>query len=190
MAEANEEEHKEEGNVEAAEPLSVSAIELEQLRRESQEYKDKYLRTLAESENLRKRLQKERQELVQYAIQNVVLDFLHPLDHMENALSFTDNMSDEVKHWAHGFQMILTQFKDALANNGVIPFASKGHPFDPHFHEAIEMVETDDVAPGTIVEENIRGYKIGDKIIRPARVKVAKAVAQEEEELQKNNDKE
>ncbi|WP_408633521.1 MULTISPECIES: nucleotide exchange factor GrpE [Parachlamydia] len=173
QGEANASPQKEE-----AEPkvISIDEKEIEALRRDAADNKDKYLRILAESDNQRKRLQKERQELIQYAIQNVIADFLNPIDHMENALKFKDQMSPEVKGWALGFEMILNQFKDVLANNGVIPMTSVGTPFDPHFHEAIEMVETNEFAPGTVVEENLKGYKMGDKVIRPARVKVAKAV--------------
>jgi molecular chaperone GrpE len=157
--------------------VSITDLELEQLRREAADYKDKYFRVLAESENARKRMQKERQELIQYAVQNVIVDFLNPIDHLENALNFAQQASDEVKHWAHGFQMILNQFKDTLANNGVVAIKSEGTTFDPHFHEAIEMVETADYPPGTIVTETLKGYRMGDKTIRPARVKVAKAPA-------------
>lgn len=158
-------------------PITVMDIELEALRRENTENKDKYLRLLAEMENTRKRLQKERQEHIQYALQNVIADFLNPIDHMENALGYTDNMPDQVKNWAVGFKMILEQFKDVLTTNGVQPFKSVGAHFDPHSHEAVEMVETDKQEPGTIVEESIKGYKMGDRVIRPARVKVAKAPA-------------
>lgn len=154
---------------------SQPAGETESLKKELAECKDKYLRVLAESENARKRLQKEKQETIQYAIQNVIVDFLNPIDHMENALKFTQQMSDDVKHWAVGFQMILTQFKDVLTNNGVAPFISEGKPFDPHRHEAVETIETDKYPPGTVVEESLRGYIMGDKTIRPARVKVSKA---------------
>ena len=154
--------------------ITIADVELEQLKSELNECKDKYLRILAESENVRKRLQKERQELIQYAIQNVIVDFLNPIDHFENALSFSQQASDEVKHWASGFQMILNQFKDVLASNGVSTIRSEGTSFDPNFHEAIEMVETADHLPGTVVEENLKGYKMGDRTIRPARVKVAK----------------
>src|SRR5262249_12128024 len=115
------------------------------------------------------------QELVQYALQNMIVDFLGPIDHLENALKFSQQTSDEVKHWAKGFEMILGQFKDVLANNNVQPFDSVGQHFDPHFHEAVEVVTTSDYAPGTVVSESVRGYKMGDKTIRPARVKVAKA---------------
>ncbi|PJD94380.1 MAG: nucleotide exchange factor GrpE [Parachlamydia sp.] len=156
--------------------VSIDESELLALRQDAAQHKDKYLRNLAEAENQRKRLQKERQELIQYAIQNVMADFLNPIDHMENALKFKDQMSAEVKGWALGFEMILNQFKDVLTSNGVTPINSVGTPFDPHVHEAIEMVETDEFPPGTVVEESIKGYKMGDKVIRPARVKVAKAI--------------
>lgn len=176
----------------AAEPkeISISVAELEKLRGEAGDLKDKYLRVLAESENSKKRLQKEKHDLSQYAVQNVILDFLNPIDHMENALKFTHQMSGEVKHWAVGFQMILSQFKDVLANNGVYPFNSQGEPFDPHCHEAIEMIETSDYAEGVVVEESLRGYKMGDRIIRPARVKVSKLPSPqptEEQEIKEEN---
>lgn len=158
-----------------AKTIMIAESELEQLKKECIEYKDKYLRQLAEMDNMRKRLQKERQEITQSAAENVIIDFLTPIDHMENALKFTQQMSEDVKNWSVGFQMILTQFKDALANNGVNAFTSQGSAFDPHLHEAIEMVQTNDFPPGTIVEESLRGYKMGDRTLRPARVKVAKA---------------
>jgi molecular chaperone GrpE len=166
-------------------PLSVTItdIELENLKKEISEYKDKYLRLLAENENTRKRMQKERQELIQYALQNVIADFLNPIDHMENALNFTQQMSEEIKHWAFGFQMILNQFKEVLTNNGVVPFSSKGTPFDPHMHEAIEMIETVDHPAGSVVEESLRGYKMAEKVIRPARVKVAKSPRSKSEDF-------
>lgn len=159
--------------------VSISDIELEHIHREAAEYKEKYIRLLAESENARKRLQKERQEMIQYALQNTIVDFLIPIDHMENALKHAKLMSEEVKHWAIGFDMILGQFKDVLSNNGVAPFDSQGQPFDPHTHEAVEMVETDEYTPGTVVAEIIRGYKMGSRTIRPARVTVAKTPARE-----------
>lgn len=154
--------------------VTISDIELEALKNEAEEYKEKYFRTLAESENLRKRLMKEKQELVQFAIQNVIIDFLMPLDHFENALFHAENMSEEVKHWAKGFEMILGQFKDVLANNNIKPMTSEGRKFDPHYHDAVEAVETNDHPPGTILEELVKGYTIGDKTLRPARVKVAR----------------
>ncbi|MBA2368193.1 MAG: nucleotide exchange factor GrpE [Candidatus Protochlamydia sp.] len=158
----------------------VTDDELKDLQKELLEYKNKYLHLLADAENARKRLQKERQEMTRYALESLIVDFLHPLDNLENALKFAQDMSEEVKNWAFGFQMILAQFKDILTSNGVSPIDSKGTPFDPHVHEALEMIETTGHIPGTIVEESIRGYKMGDRVIRPARVKVAKEPATQE----------
>lgn len=155
-------------------PPPPEKTEQDKLAEELKECKDKYLRQLAEAENMRKRLQKEKQEMTQYAIGNILADFLGPIDHLENALKHTENSSDEVKHWGLGFKMILNQFKDVLNNNGVKQVEAVGKQFDPHVHEAIEMVETNDVKPGTVVEEFLKGFKLGEKIIRPARVKVAK----------------
>lgn len=155
-------------------PESGPEKELEKLKEELKEYKDKYLRQLAETENMRKRLQKEKQESTHYAIGNVMAEFLAPIDHMENALRFTQGMSEEVKHWGLGFQMILTQFKDVLNMNGVKQVDDLGKPFDPHVHEAIEMIETVEHPPGVIVEVCVPGYQMGEKTIRPSRVKVSK----------------
>jgi molecular chaperone GrpE len=102
---------------------------------------------------------------------------------MENALKFTEKMSDEVRNWAYGFQMILGQFKDALGAHGIVPFDSQGALFDPHWHHAIEREETEDVAEGTILQEFVKGYKSGDRAIRPAQVKVA--VAPEKNQVNK-----
>lgn len=153
--------------------VTISQAELEKLTQSAEEYKDKYLRLLAEMDNSRKRMQKERVELTQYAMQNIIVEFLNPIDQIENALKFTQQMSDDVKHWAIGFEMILNQFKDILSSHGVIAFKSEGMEFDPHQHEAIEMIETKEYPEGTVVSETLRGYKMGERVIRPARVKVA-----------------
>ncbi len=154
--------------------VSIPESELEQLKNEASEFKDKYLRTIADAENLRKRLHKERHDLTQLAIQSIIVNFLDPIDHLENALAHMAGMSDDVKNWAIGFRMILNQFKEILATNDVHPFKSVGMVFDPHNHEAVEMIETSDYPPGIVIGESIRGYKMGSKTIRPARVKVSK----------------
>lgn len=174
---SSDEYSEEEFHFDAAKPKKVMVTdeELKSMQKEMTEYKDKYLRLLADAENSRKRLQKERQEISRYALEGLVVEFLRPLDNLENALRFAQDMSEEVRNWAFGFQMILTQFKDILAQHGVVPFESIGTQFDPHLHEALEMIESSTHLPGTILEENVRGYKMGDRTIRAARVKVAKS---------------
>lgn len=155
-------------------PVTITDIELEELKSTAEEYKDKYFRILAESENARKRLIKERQEMIQYTLSNLVAEFLAPIEQMDKALKHAESTSSEVKQWCIGFQMILTHFKDVLASNNVYAFPSLGKAFDPHLHEAVEVVATTEQTPGTIVEECNQGYKMGERVIRPARVKVAK----------------
>jgi molecular chaperone GrpE len=160
--------------------------EIERLKESLKESQDKYLRVLADSENARKRMQKEREEMTKYAIENVLTEFLHPLDNLEKALLFAESMSDEVRNWAVGFEMLLNQFKQILSNHGVEEYHSVGKHFDPHQHEAVEMVETTEYEPGVVVDEFVRGYRIGNRPIRVARVKVAKAPEKKDlEEKQK-----
>lgn len=140
---------------------------------ELEEYKDKYLRLLAEMDNTRKRMQKEKQEAVRFAVENALSDFLKPIDNLENALSSTEHMSKEVLNWAQGFQMITQQFKEALKQHGIAAFSSDGNMFDPNLHYAIETKETEEIPEGTILQEFIKGYKSSSRTIRPAHVKVA-----------------
>ena len=155
---------------------------------EEENWKDKYLRALAEQENMRKRIQKEKHEMVSFGIENAIAEFLGAIDNFENAMRFAENGSKEVKNWAIGFEMILSQFKEVLHNHGIVSFHSEGNTFDPEFHEAVEIVETTEHPSGTIMHEFTKGYKSSTRTIRPARVKVAKhpqpqasAPAEEEE---------
>lgn len=154
-------------------------VELEEIKEEppSDEFKNKYLRALADMENLRKRLQQEKQETIAYAIDNMLSEFLTPLDSFENALAFTENLSPELKNWALGFKMIANQFKQVLENHGIRAYESIGKQFDPHFHEGIETIETDDYKDGSVISEVVKGYKRGDRILRVAKVKIAKKVS-------------
>lgn len=146
-----------------------------------EDYKDKYLRMLAELENTRKRLHKEKHETIRFAVENTIVEFLPALDNFENALKFAQNSSDEVKNWVMGFQMILSQFKDILYNHGIVAFHSEGNSYDPHLHEAMEIIETQEEPDGTILEEFAKGYKTEHRTIRPAKVKVSRQTLVEEE---------
>lgn len=153
---------------------------------QAHDYKDKYLRTLAEMENLRKRLQKEKTDSMRFMVENTISEFLPVLDNFENALKFSSSSSEEVQKWASGFQMIINQFRDVLYNHGIVAFHSEGNRFDPYFHEAMEIVETANHPDGTILEEFSKGYKSEKRVIRPAKVKVAKKPL-EKEDLKTNN---
>lgn len=142
---------------------------------EEENYKDKYLRLLADMENMRKRMSREKLDSVKYSLDSIVCDLLIPLDNLENALKYTkgDQVSPELKNWAMGFEMILGQFKEALSHHGVTAFESLGEAFDPLKHQALEMIESEG-PEDIVVEECLKGYKREDRIIRPARVKVSK----------------
>lgn len=168
------------------EPQTLEVIKLQQdLKAE----KDKYFRLLAELENTRKRMQKEKTEMTKFAVENVIAEFLGPLDQYEKALSFATDGSEEVKNWALGFEMILTQFKDMLSTQGVTAFESLGKTFDPHSHEALEMVEVEKGPENIVIEECVKGYRSGDRIIRPAKVKVSKLKKKESDHGRENEEK-
>lgn len=139
------------------------------------DYRDKYLRLLAESENLRRRLQKESQESIKFAVQKVVLEFLDPYDNFEKALYHAGySPSEEVRNWAIGFKMIHQQFKDWLNSQGIHSFVSEGQLFNTQLHEAVEIVNSREVPEGYILKELSKGYKIHDRVLRPSKVTIAK----------------
>lgn len=140
----------------------------------AEDWKGKYLFAIAEMENMRKRMQKERYEMTKFGVEGAIGEFIPAMDSFENALRFVENASPEVKNWAMGFTMILSQFKEVLSHHGIHAFQSEGMIFDPSEHEAVEIVETLDHPDGTILQEFTRGYKSSQRTIRPARVKVAK----------------
>lgn len=160
----------------SGQPTAPSAeAELLKAKEEAKEYKDKYLLLLAESENARKRLQKERQDIQRFAMRGILSELLFPLDQLDGALAYSEHASPEIKQWAFGFKMILNQFKEVLTQYHVHPFHAKGQHFNPELHEAIEVVETTEHPDGIIIEELRPGYRMGESTLRPAQVKVAKA---------------
>ncbi len=160
----------------------IEKIPTESPEEEVEDFKNKYLRLLAELENTRKRMQKENQQTIRFAVENAIGEFIPIIDSFEKALKCAETMSDEVKNWASGFQMFLSQFKEVLHNHGIIAFHSKGNTFDPHYHEAVETIETNEHPEGIILEEFSKGYKSAFRTIRPSRVKVTKAQMPLEEE--------
>ena len=159
---------------EALDPVALLQTQLE-------EFKDKYFRALADGENSRKRLAKEKQEMLRFGIDNAISEFLPVIDNFEMALRHADAASSEVKNWAMGFQMIMTQFKEVLHNHGIVAFHSEGNLFDPAYHDAVEIAESADEPEGTILKEFTKGYKSATRTLRPARVKVARAPRKTEE---------
>ncbi len=178
-AEESVAQEKKDDITEPKEEISISKEEWEKNRRELEEGKDRYLRLLAETENVRKRLQKEKSDMLVYAKEELIREFLNPIDHFGKALSFKENLSEEMKNWMVGFEMILSQFKEVLHHYEVSAFDSVGKTFDPGRHEAMEVQKTNEYPPDTVLEEYVKGYVMGDRVIRPAKVRVSRTLSDE-----------
>jgi molecular chaperone GrpE len=144
--------------------------ELQKLKAERDSLLDRLARAQAEFENARRRAAKEQQDFRDYAAADAIKSLLPVIDSFERALQVKSDPGD----FRSGVELIYKQLQDALAKLGVRAVPAKGEPFDPHVHEAIEMVETSDAADHEVIEELQRGYKMKDRLLRPAMVKVAK----------------
>ena len=142
--------------------------------------KDKLLRLQADFENYRKRMAKERLELYKYGSENLVQDLLDVLDNFERAMDSAQAATD-VQTMMQGIVMVQKQLHDVLQNKGVQKMNVKGQTFDPNIHEALIYEENDELDDGLIIEELQSGYQFHEKVIRCAKVKVAKSKEPKEE---------
>jgi molecular chaperone GrpE len=138
------------------------------------ELKDRLLRTQAEWDNSRKRILKEKEEAVRYAAGSFLEKLLPVLDNFEAGMQAAQNATDP-KSIAQGFEMVLAQFQQVLREAGVETVDAVGHPFDPDRHEALGHHETEDHPEGHVITQMRKGYKLRDRLLRPASVFVAKA---------------
>src|SRR3984885_13256199 len=159
-----------EDNPGAATPSLATDSDFQKLQAERDSLLDRLARAQAEFENARRRSVKEQQDFRDYAAADAVKTLLPVVDSFDRALQGKSEPAD----FRSGVELIYKQLQDALARLGVRAIAAKGEPFDPHVHEAIEMVETSDAEDHEVLEELQRGYKIKDRLLRPAMVKVAK----------------
>ncbi len=143
--------------------------ERDQLAREKADYYDQLLRRTAEFDNFRRRTQRERSELFEFAGMDVVRELLPVLDDFERALKVESADKDYVK----GMELIYQRLFGTLKKMGLEPLESEGRKFDPHVHHAVEMVPSDEVEDHTVVQEMQRGYNFKGRLLRPAMVKVA-----------------
>jgi molecular chaperone GrpE len=156
----------------AADPESLEG-QLAAKDAEIAELKDKYLRALADSENARKRIRQQADESVRIQRENILRDLLPIIDNLERALAAARDGTDE-KTVVDGVEMTVRALHDYLRAQGVTPLAAVGQPFDPARHEAVDHVESEAHPANTVVNEFHRGYLIGERVLRPARVSVAK----------------
>jgi molecular chaperone GrpE len=151
------------GQAPAADPdIAALTAERDQLQ-------DRLLRSHAEFQNLRKRTERERVELFEYASMEAVRALLPVLDDFERAMK--SESSD--KEYSTGIELIYNRFYETLKKLGLEPMESKDKPFDPQIHHAVDMVETDEAPDHTVLEEFQRGYNFKGRLLRPAMVKVA-----------------
>jgi molecular chaperone GrpE len=160
------------GQVEAIEPTDLQT-QVDALMQERSALYDQLLRRRAEFENYRKRIDRERAETYQRARAEVLVELLPVVDNLERALSSLETSQGDAEALRHGVELIHKQFRDALSKFGLEPVASLGEAFDPNVHEAVTTEPSDQHEENTIIEEFQRGYKMGNKLLRPAKVKVA-----------------
>ncbi len=151
----------------------VLAQMLADKEKEVAELKDKYLRSLADSENARKRIRQQSEESTRLQKEALLRDLLPIVDNLERAIEAARGSSDP-KSIVQGVELVLRTLLDFLRNHGVTPVDAVGQSFDPFKHEAVDHVESDSHAPNTVIAEVHRGYQLGDRTLRPARVTVAK----------------
>jgi molecular chaperone GrpE len=143
---------------------------LEEIRRERDAVQDRLLRTAAEFDNYRKRMDRERRDLAEHTAGEVIKDLLPIIDNLERALQ-ASAQDDPLRK---GVELTHRQMLDMLRRRGVTPIEALGADFDPNFHEAVSHEESAQHREGEVMAELQRGYKVGDRLLRPAMVKVAK----------------
>jgi len=147
--------------------------DLETLQRERDDYYDRLLRKTAEFDNFRKRLERERRDQTDQAIVSLLLEFLSIVDDFERALAI--EAVDSGAGFRKGVELIHAKVVDMLRKQGVRPIQALGADFDPNLHQAVVHEASPAHREGEVIGELQRGYMIGDRLLRPAMVKVAKA---------------
>jgi len=154
-----------------AQPTDAQAADaLDELKREKEALQDRLLRTAAEFDNYRKRVDRERRDLAEYTAADVVSEMLPIVDNLERALAAAPD-ADPLRK---GVELIHKQMLDLLRKRGVKAIEALGADFDPNFHQAVIHEPSNEHREGEVIEELQRGYLLGDRLLRPAMVKVAK----------------
>ncbi len=147
---------------------------LEEKTRAAEEANDKYLRTYADFENYRKRMQRDLAEFRKYANEQMGLELLTVADHLGLAIKHAREAGEANEGLLQGVELVFRQLHDTLEKFGIKPFPAEGEPFDPAKHEAVMQVMTDQAPENTVVQVFQEGYRYHEKILRHAKVGVAK----------------
>jgi len=157
--------------------LIASRAELKRLQTALAEARDAVARRQADFENYRKRTERDRGDTHNRIVADVARKLLPVVDNLARALEAEQSVetqeSNEFRHFLHGVELISKQLNDVLESLGVQPIVAVGEPFDPHIHEAVVTEPSDKYEPDTVTEEIARGYRMGDRLLRPSMVKVA-----------------
>ena len=143
--------------------------QISKLKDELEDVKDRHTRLIAEFDNLKKRSAKEREGLYNSIIGDIISSLLPVIDNLEKATE-ADSKDEEYKK---GIELVLKQFKDVLNANGVKEIEAVGQPFDPELHEAVSMIQDENLGEKIVAQEYRKGYMIGNKVIRHSMVVVA-----------------
>jgi molecular chaperone GrpE len=149
---------------------SAEPTELDKLKSENALYLDRLARLQAEFDNFRKRNLREQQEFREYALTDVLKQLLPILDSLDRATKVESVSAEDLRS---GIELIDRQFHDVLTRLGVEPITAQGQPFDPSLHQAIQMVESEEVPDQHVIDELQRGYRLRDRVLRAAMVRVA-----------------
>jgi molecular chaperone GrpE len=158
---------------EPPDPADGAATELADLKRERDDLRDRLLRKTAEFDNYRRRIERERREHADQAVVDLLQDLLLVVDDFDRAL--TVDPGSDAGSYRKGVELIYTELNDLLRKFKVRPFEAVGTDFDPNVHQAVVHESSPDHREGEVIGELRRGYMMGDKLLRPASVKVAKA---------------
>jgi molecular chaperone GrpE len=163
-----------EGTAQDNAPTEAANDELAKAVEEREQLRDRLLRTTAEFDNYRKRVDRDRKDMTDRAAQAILTEILPIIDDLERALAAED-IGEGADAYRRGVELIHRQLLDLLTRRGVTPIDTAGATFDPHLHQAVSSEPSADHREGEIIEEFRRGYRLGDRLLRPAMVKVATA---------------
>lgn len=153
--------------------LEEAQAKLKESKEKAAKAQDDVLRKRAEAENFRKRMEREKAEVVKFGHEKMAQELLPVLDSLEKALEHADE-SHDFKDLLEGVELVMRQFLQALEKFGIRVLDAKGQPFNPHEHEAVGQIESTDHPPDSVIHEHRRGYKMHDRLLRPAMVTVSK----------------
>ncbi|MFK5927041.1 MAG: nucleotide exchange factor GrpE [Desulfuromusa sp.] len=157
--------------------------DLTQALSDAEEHQEQYLRTLADMDNLRKRTQRDKEELAKFANESILREILPVVDNLERAVEHAEQAASD-EGLFEGVQMTLTQFSQLLNKFGVEPVDALGQPFDPAYHQAMGQLESDEYPVNTVVQQMQKGYQLNKRLLRPAFVMLAKTPIVKENEAE------